>query len=176
MHRSIIIFLLGLSCGFWQWLQPPVASRHAPTPQQHLTAPWPEHFEGQPLVPIPLTAAERAFSKDFPGTIASFRCGDQQVILRQVTRATRKLHPSADCLRASGHRLESVKLHRDVHGRHWAGCHARRGTERYFIRERIIAMENPDEEWTDVSSWFWHAQMAPDTGPWMAITLIRREP
>ncbi|MEJ6570964.1 MAG: hypothetical protein QNL01_07910 [Akkermansiaceae bacterium] len=30
--------------------------------------------------------------------------------------------------------------------------------------------------WPNASSWYWHAQLHPNDGPWLAQTLIRRHP
>jgi len=169
MNHSLIIFLLGISCGILQWVAPPQATAST---QQESNYQWPSSFEGKPLTPLPMTAIEREFEKDFPGAIGNFRCGEAQVILRHVTRATRKLHPAADCLRASGHSIDPVKIHTDADGHHWAGCHANKGGKRYFLRERIIQLNDKSAEWTDVSSWYWHAHMTPNSGPWLSITVI----
>ncbi|MGE5605927.1 MAG: hypothetical protein ACM3YE_09570, partial [Bacteroidota bacterium] len=54
---------------------------------------WPRHFEGKPLNQLPLTNREREFAKDFPGCIGRFTDGNRELIIRWVTRDTRKLHP-----------------------------------------------------------------------------------
>lgn len=169
MSHSLIIFLLGINCGVWQWLAPPQTTTST---RQKTHFQWPNSFEGKPLTPLPMTTMEREFGKDFPGAIGNFRCGNAQVILRHVTRATRKLHPAADCLRASGHSIQPVKIHTDAEGHHWAGCHASKGGQKFFLRERIVQIGNESAVWTDVSSWYWHASIAADRGPWLSITVI----
>ena len=96
--------------------------------------------------------------------------------MRYITRATRKLHPATDCLRASGHHIGEgeVKVHTDTHGHHWSGCEATKSGKRFFLRERIISLNNEDKEWCDVSSWYWSALTEPHQGPWLAITVISR--
>lgn len=171
MHHSLIIFLLGSICGIWQWLAPPQSIRHAQKPESYV---WPESFEGNKLTEIPITAVEQEFSKDFPGEIANFRCGNQQVILRYVTRATRKLHSAADCFRASGYHIGSINIHTDSDKNHWSGCEVSKAGIRFFLRERIVAVDDMNTSWTDVSSWYWHALTKPDHGPWLAITVISK--
>jgi len=163
------MFLLGSVCGLWQWLASPQQTTHGNQGNHHQ---WPENFEGQALTPLPMTNIAHEFGKGFPGKVGNFRCGDKQIILRYVTRATRKLHPAADCLRASGHSIGQVKIHTDADGRHWSGCEASKAGQRFFILERIIPMNSGKSEWTDVSSWHWHALLSPDNGPWLAITII----
>ena len=169
MKQSTIILLLGLLCGIWQWLAPPQSYKRTHVTESYH---WPQSFEGKTLTALTMTDMEREFGKGFPGEIGNFLCGDQQIIMRYVTRATRKLHPAADCLRASGHHIGEVKIHADMDGNHWAGCEAVKAGQRLFLRERIVEIGNVHAEWSDVSSWYWHALLAPDEGPWLAITVI----
>ncbi len=171
MKHSIIIFIIGLICGLSQWLVP--EKTHS-TEAEDVHFQWPDSFEGKQLSIIPMTAVEYEFSKGFPGALANFRCGNEQVILRHVTRATRKLHPAVDCFRASGYSVGSVKTHTRPDNEHWSGTEVIKGHERFFLRERIIKIGDPTSEWTDVSSWYWHAITAPAHGPWLAITVISR--
>lgn len=172
MKHSLIIFLLGSFCGVFQWLAP---EKSAPTKPEQGGYQWPTTFEGVIITPLPMTAMEKEFGKDFPGAIGNFRCGDQQIILRHVTRATRKLHPAAHCLRAAGHSIGPVKIHTDADGHHWSGCYTGKGEKKYFLRERIVQIGGKQAEWTDVSSWHWHALLAPNEGPWLSITVISEQ-
>ena len=126
-----------------------------------------------PLQPLRPTAEERAFARAFPGSIGVFRWDRDQVILRRVTKATRRLHPSADCLRAAGYTTSdstSVKL---ADGSDWSRFHATRNGIRLTVHERIVSERNADT-WTDVPAWFWSALRRPLNGPWRAETVITR--
>ena len=169
MKHSIIILIIGISCGLWQWFISPQSARQG-CESTHVQ--WPNSFEGESLTSIPMTAVEFEFSKDFPGELANFRCADQQVILRHVTRATRKLHPAADCFRASGYHIGKVKIHTSLDLQHWSGCVVSKAGKKFFLRERIVKVDDHQSAWTDVSSWYWHALTAPKHGPWLAITVI----
>ena len=171
MNQSLAIFLLGLTCGLWQWFAPPQRTQNTDIPNSYQ---WPESFEGEPLTQVAITDMEHEFSKGFPGEIGNFICHDKQVIMRYVTRATRKLHPATDCLRASGHHIGEVKVHTDTHGHHWSGCKTIKSGEQFFLRERITSINNDDKEWCDVSSWYWSALTEPHQGPWLAVTVISR--
>jgi hypothetical protein len=61
---------------------------------------WPTHFRDQPLTQLPLGEVEQRFARRFPGAIARFTDGERVLIVRQVTRPTRQLHPATDCFRA----------------------------------------------------------------------------
>ena len=165
--------MLGLTCGIWQWVSPPKSSTQT---QQSRSYQWPESFDEYPLTSLPMTAVEREFSKDFPGEIANFRCNHDQVILRYVTRATRKLHPATDCFRASGYHIGNAKIHTDSKGQQWSGCEVSKNGQYFFLRERIVKTHSNDKQWTDASSWYWHALTSPDQGPWLAITVISKLP
>ena len=126
-----------------------------------------------PLTPLPSSATERAFAKSFPGTLSSHTWGERQVILRQVTRATRRLHPSGDCLRAAGYQTSHATVVRCADGHEWSRFHASRDGTRLIVHERIIS-EQDGSTWTDVPSWFWSALRHPLNGPWRAETVISR--
>lgn len=125
-----------------------------------------------PLSPLPSSASEMAFAKSFPGSISIHRWGDDQLILRQVTMATRRLHPSHDCLRAAGYETTDSVIVRSNDGSEWSRFTATRGDASLIIHERIVS-EQDGRSWTDVPSWYWEAVGHPLNGPWRAETLIR---
>ena len=144
------------------------------TPVAAMTTPVSFTFNGLtlPLSPLPSTAMELAFAKSFPGSISTHRWGDDQVILRQVTMATRRLHPSHDCLRAAGYETTDSVVVRSNDGSEWSRFTAKRGDESLINHERIVS-ESDGSSWTDVPSWYWAAVSHPLNGPWRAETLIR---
>lgn len=133
------------------------------------------NFHGMtlPLVPLPATDTEIAFARSFPGTLASYRWGNDQVILRRVSEATRRLHPSRDCLRAAGFETTDAVTVTRGDGSHWSVFHATRDGLRQTVHERIVSERN-GAEWTDVSAWYWSALRNPLNGPWQAETVISR--
>lgn len=133
-------------------------------------------FDGihRPLQPLPPTDMERAFAEGFPGTIASYLWMDRQVIVRDVTRATRRLHPTRDCLRASGYETTESVTEVRHDGATWSRFSAWKESQRLTIHERIVSTAN-GSSWTDVSAWFWSALLHPLNGPWRAETVIERE-
>ena len=133
-------------------------------------------FQGTTMnvVPCTLTTEEMRFAEHFPGTIAVYRSGNTQIILREMQLATRKLHTSRDCLRASGFEVYEAKEYTDVKGDIWLRYHASHDGQRYIVHERIISLVD-HTSWTDVSQWFWHALRRPLNGPWRAETIIHRE-
>lgn len=126
-----------------------------------------------PLETLPPTAEEAAFAKSFPGCLSSHRWGESQVILRRVTQATRKLHPSSDCLRAAGFQTSDSVTVRCGDGAEWSRFLATRGETRFIVHERIVS-EQDGGFWTDVPAWYWSALRHPLNGPWRAETVISR--
>jgi exosortase/archaeosortase family protein len=124
-----------------------------------------------PLQPLPPSPAETAFAASFPGSLSSHRWGDAQVILRRVTTATRRLHPSRDCLRAAGYDTTDAVTVRGGDGSEWARFTATRGDVRLIVHERIVS-EQDGSTWTDVPAWFWSALRHPLNAPWRAETVI----
>jgi len=126
-----------------------------------------------PLTPLPTTLAEQAFAKSFPGSLASYEWGGSQVILRRVTEATRRLHPSRDCLRAAGFETTDALTIQASDGAQWSRFHATRDGVRWNVSERIVSELN-HASWTDVSAWYWAAIRHPLNGPWRAETVISK--
>lgn len=124
-----------------------------------------------PLRPLPPTAEESAFASSFPGTLGNYEMGAGQVILRQVTRATRKLHPSRDCLRAAGYETTEAVTVTLEDGTRWARFRATRDGVGKTVYERVRSLRN-GASWTDVSGWYWAALGQPLNGPWQAETVI----
>ncbi|HTN49498.1 MAG TPA: hypothetical protein VMK32_08720 [Burkholderiaceae bacterium] len=129
---------------------------------------WPTHFRDQPLTPLPLSELELRFAQRFPGAIARFTDGERIVILRQVDRPTRQLHPASDCFAALGYRVDRARPSVDADGMTWSCFLAERDGRRVRICERIH--DRQGRAWTDVSSWFWSAQYGG--GPWLALTVV----
>ena len=134
---------------------------------------WPAEFEGQTLTPLPLTEIEQTFNSDFPGKIARFTDGKREIVIRWVTEATRKLHPSSDCFQGLGYNVKPLALHRDEKGSLWSKFAASKGNERLRVYERIHS--DAGESWTDVSAWYW-AALKQNSGSWWAITVAEKEP
>ena len=151
---------------------------HGRAPQEFplpLNSPPPTEFTFNgltlPLQPLPPSPAETAFAASFPGSLSSHRWGDAQVILRRVTTATRRLHPSRDCLRAAGYDTTDAITVRGGDGTEWARFTATRGEVRLIVHERIVS-EQDGSTWTDVPAWFWSALRHPLNAPWRAETVI----
>ena len=135
---------------------------------------WPDTFRGLPLEPLPLSVREEHFAAGFPGALARFRCGEVEVILRRVSRATRKLHSAQDCFQAAGftlQRLSAAPLESDGL---WQVWRATRGSDPPLIVCEHIRSAGGDLI-LDVSAWYWRALRHPEEGPWTAITWVRRE-
>jgi hypothetical protein len=120
------------------------------------------------LQALPLTALEARFQQDFPGRVGRFTDGRREVVLRWVTRETRKLHASADCFKANGYRITALPLQRQGE-EVWSHFNATRGAVQLQVAERIAGPEG--EQWSDVSAWYWAAWMGRTSGPWWAVTV-----
>jgi len=131
------------------------------------------HFRDRPLTQQPLTALEARFAANFPGTIARYRAGEATLIVREVTQPTRQLHSAHDCFRAAGYAPGATRTHEDVRHTRWNCFEASLDGRRLRVCERIT--DAGGNQWTDVSSWYWHAlwsQRTPGAGPWWATTLV----
>jgi exosortase/archaeosortase family protein len=152
-------------------------SRYNPAPIDSGKMPTVFTFDGMTLSlhPLPPSPAEMAFSKSFPGSLASYQWGTDQVILRRVNEATRRLHSSGDCLRAAGFEITEAITETRSDNSKWARFDATRDGVRWTVHERIIS-ERDGSSWTDVSAWFWFALWHPLNGPWQAETVLLKFP
>ncbi|MEE9336548.1 MAG: hypothetical protein V3U87_00580 [Methylococcaceae bacterium] len=133
---------------------------------------WPVEFEGLPLTRLEITDKEQGFNDGFPGQIARFTDGSREIIIRYVEKPSRKLHPSADCFRGSGYKVESQPISRDQKGNLWGCVLAERNGINYRVCERVY--DQAGNSWYDVSSWFWSVLLKNSDGPWWAITVAER--
>lgn len=131
---------------------------------------WPTHHEGRPLKRLPLTHREERFSLGFPGRIAKFTDGSRTVIVRWVTKETRKLHPASDCFKGIGYAVQPLPIHIDAQGTRWGCFKGTRDANNILVFERIF--EDTGAGWTDVSAWYWAAILRQTRGPWWAVTVV----
>jgi hypothetical protein len=132
---------------------------------------WPVEVVEADWEARPPTAREARFARDFPGRVGLFETTTgRTVIVREVERATRKLHPAADCLRALGYAITPGPIRRDAEGRDWSTFTASRDRERLQVRERIAGADG--RGWTDFSAWYWAVALGRAEGPWWATTDI----
>ena len=158
----IVLYLIATIVPFTRQTKPSVQLE----PQQ---IEWPERFEGRDLIPIELSAEEQKFSEGFPGAIARFTDGDRELIMRVISRPSRKLHPAADCLRGVGYQTSPLPLRVDSSGNQWGCVEANRNGESRTVCERIY--DNRGNSWYDTSSWFWAALMQRTEAPWWSVTV-----
>jgi hypothetical protein len=128
------------------------------------------------LRPLALSAVEQRFARRFPGRVARLTDGENTLVWRHVTRATRMLHPASDCYRASGWRIHDERLERTADNQHWRCFVAENkrgadegGSPRLRVCERIE--DAAGQGFTDTSAWYWAAATGQSTGPWQAVTV-----
>lgn len=122
---------------------------------------WPEQWEGHYLESLPLTESEARFAENFPGKVRAFSTGPDKIIIRWVTRPTRKLHSASDCLRAVGFEIEKER----------DGIFIANGDQGSYLVEETIY--NETGRWDNVSRWFWAATFQKTRGPWWAVTRMK---
>lgn len=147
-----------------------VAAPHVSHPRNPGTPAEPPaltHFQGQELVAVELGPVEEKFYRNFPGSIAVYQARDFRLIVRRVTRATRKLHPASHCLRAEGYEIGE----KTVGDAQWLSYRIAGKGEILRISERIREPSS-GKAWPDISAWYWHALFHPAAGDWEAITVI----
>jgi hypothetical protein len=163
----ILIYFLYLACA----LTPLSAGQQTSNKQNKSFPGWPAQFHGQELVQVHLSAQEQRFVKGFPGRIGRFSRNSEEVILRWVTHASRKLHPASDCYKGSGYAITPQPIQVDFAGKHWGCFHAKRDGESLEVCEQIY--DKQGNSWSDVSSWFWGAMLGHTQGPWWAVTVAK---
>lgn len=138
---------------------------------------WPALFEGESLRPVPLSPCEERFAAGFPGQLNVFQTpSGRTVIFRRVLRASRGLHSSADCLRASGYDVHPEPLFTDDQKRAWGDYQVTGNPDLPGAvpvrRVRELIVDAVGRTYPDPSSWFWPALFGQSNGPWTAITVM----
>jgi hypothetical protein len=153
----------------------PLGLTRSTAPAAAAHAEWPTQYRGQALQPLAMSAVERRFAAQFPGRIARFAVADgSELVLRDVARPTRMLHPAADCWRGIGWRIEATRLETDADALLWRCFDAVREGQRVRVCERIVDANG--HAFTDTSAWFWAASFQKSPGPWQAITKVESRP
>lgn len=149
----------------------PLGTTRSVAPPAPAHAEWPTRYRGHALQPLAMSPVEQRFAAQFPGRIARFAVADgSELVLRDVDRPTRMLHPAADCWRGLGWRIEATRLEHDAESLLWRCFEAVRGGERVRVCERIVDAQG--NAFTDTSAWFWAASLQRSSGPWQAITRV----
>lgn len=168
MNRLLFALVCGIAA-----LVPLFKVNSSPIEGTEKTPPrWPAELQGHAVTALPLTEREQVFARGFPGRIRRFTDGQTQYILRWITRPTRRLHPAADCFRASGYRIEAAGLWRDKSGARWSRFVAKKGDSGTMLRVSEHIYDEAGNSWSDVSAWYWAASRSSSEGPWWALTVI----
>ena len=143
--------------------------------QHHMTQPstfpgWPQTFEGLNLNEVGLRTEEKKWLQDFPGEVNRFTAGEREILIRYVSKATRMLHPSSDCLKAQGYKVVPKRVRRDNFGNLWNCVEANRvSTQPFTVCERIY--DETGRSWSDTSNWYWQALLDGDGRGYFAISV-----
>lgn len=172
MHNHILFLLIALSAAIAPMIEQHYAraQQQSQSPGKHLS--WPQQFEGKSLTALPLSALETRFLTRFPGDIARFSDGNRVIVMRRISRPTRMLHPASDCFRGIGYKISDIKItQREQQGK-WRSFTATANNRPIQVFEKIT--DNAGNEFTDTSSWYWHALLGQSKGPWLAITIAQQ--
>ena len=155
----------------WCAMLPLALTKTQTTPTATTHGEWPTQWHGQSLQPLAMSAVEHRFAAQFPGRIARFAVDEGgELVLRDVNRPTRMLHPAADCWRGIGWRIDATRLESDADMLLWRCFEATRDGQRVRVCERIVDAQG--NTFTDTSAWFWAASLDKSAGPWRAITRV----
>ncbi len=93
------------------------------------------------------------------------------VLLREIKRPSRSVHPAEDCFRGSGYSIEHASIWKDPYERNWRRFYASREGTRWEVRQRIEGADGRNS--SDVSQWFWNAATGRSVGPWRMWVMIQ---
>lgn len=159
--------LVGAFAVLGSW--PLLAPQQAEQPPSQRFVEWPARLDGELLQPLALSAVEQRFAADFPGVIARFQTHSRVVVLREVERPTRKLHPAADCYRGLGYRIDAEQLRQPADGIGLQRCF-RASAEDGVLQVCEYIEDAAGQRFSDTSAWYWAALGGRSPGPWRAVT------
>lgn len=133
---------------------------------------WPQNYEGQSLTLLPLSAKEQQFSKGFPGKIGRFSDGRREIIMRQVSESTRKLHPASDCFKAIGYHIKPIAIEQNKQGVNMGCFLASKQSSILHVCE-YITNHSKTKSWSDVSSWYWDVFFNKDDSLWWSYVIAQ---
>jgi hypothetical protein len=163
--RTIHVLLAACACAAFA----PLLAREQTLAADEAVPAWPAHFQGRSLHELPLENREREFLSGFPGDVGRFTDGERDIVMRWVTRPTRRLHPAEDCYKGLGFDTSPSRIVRDVHGTQWRCFAATRDGQSREVCEQLRDREG--RRWTDVSAWYWAAVLRRTQGPWLVTTV-----
>jgi hypothetical protein len=126
------------------------------------------------LKKLPLTSYEESFFRIIPGQMARFTDGSREILFRRVESPTRKLHPSSDCMQASGYSIDFQAAETDADGKTWSQFKATHKGKSIFVKEIVLdgnGIQVSDTTWPDISSWYGSVWWTRQNGPWTAVTI-----
>lgn len=126
---------------------------------------WPRELDGVRLEPRELSERDKPYLAGFPGEIAAFRAGDEDVLLRWVARPTRRLHSAADCYRGLG--FETTPLSSSAGE---ARFRVTMGDEDRVVSETLIDANG--KHYAEVGAWYWAAMLGMSPGPWLNVVRV----
>jgi hypothetical protein len=147
-------------------------SRDARAATMHGFPGWPTTYEGRTLTELPLSPREMGFVRDFPGRVGRFSDGRREIIIRWVDAPTRRLHPAADCLRASGYRIVPMPARTDASGVTMSCVRASGPAGDMAVCE--VIRDERGQSWPDVSAWYWHAMLGASPAPWWSFVVAEK--
>jgi hypothetical protein len=172
LHKTLWATLLP-ACLLWAAASALGRPADAPPPQR-VSSEFPATWHGAPLRPLALSEVEQRFARRFPGTLARLTDGQQVLVLRNVDKPTRMLHPAVDCYQGLGYRIAAQQLELDRDQNLWRCFEATQNAasgQRLRVCERIVDAKG--HGFTDTSAWYWAAAMGQSQGPWQAVTVAR---
>ncbi len=161
--RIIIFIILSIAAG----LSPLLSNDDVPAQK---ASSWPVQFDGKILTPLPAAAADRFFQNGFPGHVARFSDGRRQIVLRQVNKATRKLHPARDCFQSLGYSIDNAAMIRTENDGTRSCFDATKDGKILRICEQIT--DSQGGAYPEVAAWYWPALTGQSQGPWLAATIV----
>ncbi len=150
-------------------LAPVLGSRAPAAPAPDAFPGWPAAIEGRPVTPLPLTAREHAFARDFPGRIGRFTDGEREYVLRWVAAPTRRLHPASDCFRGLGYKVASRPMRLSSAGAPMSCFRASGPRDTFDVCEQVTGLAGG--HWPDVSAWYWHALWSGGRSGWWSLVV-----
>lgn len=121
---------------------------------------------------VELTQADSRFADSLTGPIARFEAQGRQILCRWLPQSTHRMHGARHCYQGLGYEIQPEPARAAFDSGAWGVFRAQRDSEHVRVYERI--MDSDGKQFSDISTWYWSAELGSSSGPWLSVIVVER--